>query len=67
MKSANAWADLPSPPPTPAAAAAAPCSAVPAQIESSTLFGTAQEVLIKHQGQTYRLRITSQGKLILTK
>ncbi|MCB1441265.1 MAG: hemin uptake protein HemP [Nitratireductor sp.] len=27
----------------------------------------AQEILIEHAGQEYRLRITRQGKLILTK
>lgn len=34
---------------------------------SSDLFGSTQEVLIEHAGQEYRLRITRQGKLILTK
>ncbi len=36
-------------------------------IDSQTLFGAAQQVLIAHQGETYRLQITRQGKLILTK
>ncbi|MFZ3042899.1 MAG: hemin uptake protein HemP [Thiobacillus sp.] len=31
------------------------------------LFQGRQEVLIAHQGETYRLRITRNGKLILTK
>jgi hypothetical protein len=31
------------------------------------LFQGRQEVLIAHQGETYRLRITKNGKLILTK
>lgn len=39
----------------------------PACIDSRALFGAAQELLIQHDTQTYRLRITSQGKLILTK
>ncbi len=39
----------------------------PARIDSRDLFGAAQELLIQHQAQTYRLRITAQGKLILTK
>ena len=31
------------------------------------LFGTAQEIGIRHQGHLYRLRRTKLGKLILTK
>lgn len=31
------------------------------------LFQGHQEVLIAHKGETYRLRITKNGKLILTK
>ena len=34
---------------------------------SEALFGGEQEVLIRHGGETYRLRITRQGKLILNK
>ncbi|MCP5160031.1 MAG: hemin uptake protein HemP [Gammaproteobacteria bacterium] len=37
------------------------------RLVSSDLFGDAQEILIEHAGQEYRLRITRQGKLILTK
>ena len=37
------------------------------QWTSSDLFGDAHEILIDHAGQEYRLRITRQGKLILTK
>jgi hemin uptake protein HemP len=36
-------------------------------LESSTLFGKRDEVLIAHGDETYRLRRTRQGKLILTK
>lgn len=36
-------------------------------LSSNELFGTRNEVLIAHVDATYRLRITSQGKLILTK
>ncbi len=36
-------------------------------IDSLSLFGAAQQVLIAHQGETYKLQITRQGKLILTK
>ena len=31
------------------------------------LFGSATEIGIAHQGLTYRLRITRQGKLVLNK
>jgi hemin uptake protein HemP len=37
------------------------------RLASSDLFGSVQEILIEHAGQEYRLRITRQGKLILTK
>jgi hemin uptake protein HemP len=33
----------------------------------SELVGAGREALIRHEGQTYRLRITSNRKLILTK
>ena len=35
--------------------------------QSSTLFKGKQEIVIRHDGQEYRLRITRQNKLILTK
>lgn len=47
--------------PAPPAAKAAP------RYTSAQLFGTAHEVLIDHASQTYRLRRTALGKLILTK
>lgn len=34
---------------------------------SNTLFQGTQTVVIQHAGETYRLRITRQNKLILTK
>ena len=37
------------------------------KITSEALFGGAREVLIEHEGELYRLRHTSKGKLILTK
>jgi hemin uptake protein HemP len=49
------------------AAGAAPAHASPACVSSESLFGGAQELLITHAGAVYRLRITSLGKLILTK
>jgi hemin uptake protein HemP len=33
---------------------------------SEALLGAARELLIQHNGREYRLRITSQGNLILT-
>jgi hemin uptake protein HemP len=56
------------PPKTPASPAAVTLGAGTArQIDSATLLGPQGEVLIVHQQQVYRLRITSLGKLILTK
>lgn len=37
------------------------------RVSSRDLFGAMREVVIDHVGEEYRLRITSQGKLILTK
>jgi hemin uptake protein HemP len=37
------------------------------RLYSVELFGTAREVVIEHAGEEYRLRLTRQGKLILTK
>ena len=39
----------------------------PRPLDSVTLLGSRGEVEIVHQGETYRLRRTRQGKLILTK
>ena len=36
-------------------------------ISSEDLFAGCRELVIKHVGDEYRLRLTSQGKLILTK
>ena len=36
-------------------------------IHSLTLFGNNKEISIQHEGNDYRLSITRQGKLILTK
>ena len=36
-------------------------------IASEQLFAGRSEVRVRHRGQEYRLRITRQGKLILTK
>lgn len=48
--------NTPPPPPPP-----------PRRLPSQQLFGSHRELEILHQGQIYRLRLTSQGKLILTK
>ncbi len=39
----------------------------PSSIQGEQLFKGRQEILIDHNGDTYRLRITKNGKLILTK
>lgn len=39
----------------------------PRPLDSMTLLGSKGEVEITHRGETYRLRRTRQGKLILTK
>ena len=36
-------------------------------IDTRELFGDSTEVRLHHRGEEYRLRITRQGKLILTK
>ncbi len=45
----------------------APDGGTPRVIESRVLFSGGREVLIRHEGQLYRLRLTRHGKLILTK
>lgn len=50
----------------PPAAGAAAQADVPL-IASQTLFGDCKALLIEHNGQQYRLQITKQNKLILTK
>jgi hemin uptake protein HemP len=49
--------------PVPVSASQTPAGVV----ESSRLFQGVQEVVIRHAGTDYRLRITRQNKLILTK
>ncbi len=38
----------------------------PQKVRSETLLGSARELLIVHNGREYRLRLTQNGKLILT-
>lgn len=51
-----------------------PTTATPLNVRSGQpvfttdqLFGATNEIAIVHQGLTYRLRITRQGKLVLNK
>ena len=41
-------------------------SPVPAKVPSQALLGTRKELVITHNGREYRLRVTQNGKLILT-
>jgi len=63
------YADMPAPslasPPLPVESAQR--SSPPVTIRADHLFQGGQEILISHKAETYRLRITKNGKLILTK
>ncbi|HEY4647063.1 MAG TPA: hemin uptake protein HemP [Steroidobacteraceae bacterium] len=37
------------------------------RLTSEALMAGAREVILEHRGEQYRLRVTSNGKLILTK
>jgi hemin uptake protein HemP len=53
----------------PAPAAVAPASAngaARARLTTEELFAGAREIVLVHNGREYRLRITQQGKLLLT-
>jgi hemin uptake protein HemP len=39
----------------------------PARFDTAWLFEGSSEIRLLHRGQEYRLRVTKQGKLILTK
>ena len=39
----------------------------PVRVQVSQILGGGREAILEHDGQDYRLRITSNGKLILTK
>jgi hemin uptake protein HemP len=41
-------------------------SCVPRRVPSESLLGEAKALLIVHNGREYRLRLTQNGKLILT-
>lgn len=46
---------------------APPTNASPRVLSSEALLQGAREVWIEHRGEMYRLRVTSSGKLCLTK
>jgi hemin uptake protein HemP len=50
-----------------ARSAARPSGGKPRRLKVSDLMGGDREAILEHEGQDYRLRITSSGKLILTK
>nr|WP_279306540.1 hemin uptake protein HemP [Microvirga solisilvae] len=37
------------------------------EVDVASLIGTGREVVLLHRGERYRLRVTANGKLILTK
>jgi len=41
-------------------------TAAPPQVTSADLLGATGELVIMHRGRQYRLRVTQNGKLILT-
>ena len=43
-----------------------PSKAAPQRVASETLLGRLGELVIVHNGREYRLRLTQNGKLILT-
>jgi hemin uptake protein HemP len=55
-------------PPVPASSPEAPAAASPSprRIRSEQLLDGRHELLIEHHGREYRLRVTQNGKLILT-
>ena len=55
------------PPPTVGRNQSEAPAAAARRIESAMLLGDQRELIIAHGEDTYRLRLTSKGKLILTK
>lgn len=51
----------------PPVATATPRGEAPLRIELAELLGGRREAIIVHNGADYRLRVTANGKLILTK
>ena len=52
--------------PTQSPAAATPVPGLPRRIRSEDILRGAREIVIEHDGRQYQLRITQNGKLILT-
>ena len=52
--------------PTHSLAAATPVPGQPQRIRSEDIMRGAREIVIEHDGRQYQLRITQNGKLILT-
>ncbi len=46
---------------------AGPARMQPVRVQVSHILGGGREAILEHDGQDYRLRITANGKLILTK
>lgn len=59
MMGRNDHAEAPAPAP--------PANAKPRRLKVSELLAGEREAILEHSGQDYRLRITANGKLILTK
>ncbi|HTU26438.1 MAG TPA: hemin uptake protein HemP [Pirellulales bacterium] len=57
----------PNPPPSPGPPSGSKLPAPQRRISSSDLLAGDREILIDHQGETYRLSVTRSGKLILHK
>jgi hemin uptake protein HemP len=53
-------------PPLSVSAAGSGAGPAPKRVPSETLLGPARELVIVHAGREYRLRMTQNGKLILT-
>jgi hemin uptake protein HemP len=51
---------------TKAAVSVQPATSAPAKVPSASLLGPRKELVITHNGREYRLRVTQNGKLILT-
>jgi hemin uptake protein HemP len=69
MQPDSARTDMPTPPLVSSRFSTEPGqrSRQPDSIPTNLLFQGGQEILIDHNGEIYRLRITKNGKLILTK
>jgi len=52
--------------PTHSPSAATPVRSQPRRIRSEDILRGAREIVIEHDGRQYQLRITQNGKLILT-